>query len=138
MHKDIKTIRLNVEGMHCTNCALGVRRTLEKEGFSNVFADFASNEVKIDVEDQGKIDLAVKAIQSLGYTVSLDSDEVSEKKPGLSSIEKKFWFSAIFTVPLVLSMFLPIEFLHNDMFQLALTIPVFAVGFWHFGRSAFM
>ncbi len=138
MQKDIKTIRLNVEGMHCTNCALGVRKSLEREGFSNVFADFASNEVKIDVEDQSKISLAVKTIQSLGYKVSLDSENDPAEKAGLSSIEKKFWFSAIFTVPLIAAMFVPVEFLHNDIFQLALTIPVFAVGFWHFGRSAFM
>jgi P-type Cu+ transporter len=62
--------------------------------------------------------------------------DVIEKK-GLSNIEKKFWFSAIFTLPLVLAMFLPFKLLHNDLFQLVLTIPVFTIGFWHFGKSAF-
>jgi len=59
------------------------------------------------------------------------------RRKGLSTIEKKFYFTAIFTVPLILAMFVPFDLLHNDYFQLALTLPVFAVGFWHFGKSAY-
>ncbi|MBW6497042.1 MAG: cadmium-translocating P-type ATPase [Bacteroidales bacterium] len=133
-----KNIELKVEGMSCTNCALGIKKSLEKEGFSNVNADFTTDMVTFELADESRLPLAVKRIESLGYSVVLPNEgEMEQKKPGLSSIEKKFWFTAIFTVPLILAMFIPVPILHNDLFQLALTIPVFSVGFWHFGRSAF-
>lgn len=132
-----KTVSYDVEGMSCTNCALGIQRSLEKEGFHNVNVDFSSGEVQLEVADEARLPLAIKRIEDLGYKVKDRTDgEDDKKKGGLAPIEKKFWFTAVFTVPLILSMFIPVDFLHNDLFQLALTIPVFAVGFWHFGRSA--
>jgi P-type Cu+ transporter len=133
-----KTISLKVEGMSCTNCALGIVKSLEKDGFTNVFADFASDEVRLDMAEEARIDQAISRIESLGYKASRPVSDGASDKKGLSGIEKKFWFTAVFTVPLLLAMFLPVDFLHNDLFQLALTIPVFVVGFLHFGRSAFM
>jgi len=135
-----KIIELKVEGMSCTNCSLGIKKALEKKGFTNVDADFTTDDVQFTTDDPLKINDAISIIKKLGYQVSTkeenDSTPTSDKK-GLSPIEKKFWFTAIFTIPLVLAMFLPIKLLHNDYFQLMLTLPVFIVGFWHFGRSAF-
>ncbi len=133
--KLFKTYTYKVEGMTCTNCALGIQRSLEKEGFGEVQVDFTSGEVSFSTGDDNMLPRALKRIGELGYTVAERSADMEEKK-GLAPIEKKFWFTVIFTIPLVLAMFIPIDFLHNDLFQLALTIPVFAVGFWHFGRSA--
>ncbi len=133
-----KSIELKVEGMSCTNCALGIKKTLEKEGFHNVQADFTTNSVGFELSDESRLALAVRRIESLGYSVVLPNEGgFEQKKKGMSGIEKKFWFTAIFTVPLILAMFLPVPLLHNDLFQLALTIPVFLVGFRHFGLSAF-
>ncbi|MEE4176212.1 MAG: cation-translocating P-type ATPase [Bacteroides sp.] len=132
-----KNIELKVEGMSCTNCALGIKKSLEKEGFANVSADFTTDTVRFELPDEGRLPLAVRRIESLGYSVVRPKEGEEKKKDGLSSIEKKFWFSLIFTVPLILAMFIPVPILHNDLFQLALTLPVFAVGSWHFGRSAF-
>ncbi len=130
-------IELNVEGMSCTNCSLGIKNALEKQGFTNVNADFTMDEVTFETLDESLVPKAMKKIESLGYTVADRKQRAAgEHSKGLSLIEKKFWFTAIFTVPLVLAMFIPVPLLHNDYFQLALTIPVFAVGFWHFGRSA--
>lgn len=131
-----KPVAYRVEGMTCTNCAMGVQRTLEKEGFREVSVDFASGDVRFKVADEGQLPLAVKRIESLGYKVQQQLDQNETGKKGLSLIEKKFWFTAVFTIPLILAMFIPVDFLHNDLFQLALTIPVFIVGFLHFGRSA--
>ena len=132
-----KTVSYDVEGMSCTNCALGIQRALEKEGFHNVNVDFTNGEVQLEVGDEARLPVAVKRIEDLGYKVKdRTGGDDNQQKKGLAPIEKKFWFTAIFTVPLILSMFIPVDFLHNDLFQLALTIPVFAVGFWHFGRSA--
>ncbi|MFO7874669.1 MAG: cation-translocating P-type ATPase [Bacteroidales bacterium] len=131
-----KPVAYRVEGMTCTNCALGIQRALEKEGFQNVDVDFSSGEVHFEVADEGRLPVAEKRIESLGYKVKDSIETEDEGKKGLSAIEKKFWFTAIFTIPLILAMFIPLDFLHNDKFQLALTIPVFIVGFLHFGRSA--
>ncbi len=133
---NIKTIQLKVEGMHCTNCALGVRKTLEKDGFSNINADFANNEVSFNIAEGQQVDKAIGLIRSLGYHVETGTANGDVGRKGLSAIEKKFWFTAFFTVPLLLAMFLPWDFLHHDLFQLALTVPVFIVGVMHFGRSA--
>ncbi len=134
----VKSASFKVEGMSCTNCALGVQKTLEKEGFENVDVNFASGDVRFEVADEGRLPLAVKRIEELGYRVTEDNGslEGAKNKRKLAPIEKKFWFTAIFTVPLILHMFLPLPLLHNHIFQLVMTIPVFAVGFWHFGRSA--
>ncbi len=132
-----QSVTFKVEGMSCTNCALGIQRTLEKEGFHQVMADFTTGEVSFEMGDSNQLPLAEKRIESLGYKVlETGNGNGYGRRKGMAPIEKKFWFTAIFTVPLILSMFIPIDILHNDLFQLALTIPVFITGFFHFGRSA--
>ncbi|MDR4988602.1 MAG: cation-translocating P-type ATPase [Bacteroidales bacterium] len=132
-----KSVEWNVTGMTCTNCALGVRRALEKEGFQDVRVDVTSGDVRFETPDESRLPLAAKRIEELGFSVHQSPTRAEESRKGMSAIEKKFWFTAVFTVPLVLAMFIPLDFLHNDLFQLALTIPVFVVGFLHFGRSAY-
>lgn len=124
---------LKVEGMDCTNCALGITRSLEKKGFKNVYTNFSTGEVTFEsFKADTEILLAKDAIHKLGYTV------VSEEKQGrFSVIEKKFVFTLPFTISLLLHMFAPFEWLHHPIVQLVLCIPVFILGFWHFGKSAF-
>ncbi len=138
MTNNLKVTELKVEGMSCTNCSLGITKTLEKHGYSGVYADFTTDVVRFEAPDIDKAAEAIKLIEKLGYkaTVAEDSAEQDLKPRGMSTIEKKFWFTAIFTIPLILAMFIPVALLHNDLFQLALTIPVFVVGFHHFGTSA--
>ena len=96
-------IELNVEGMSCTNCSLGIKNALEKQGFTNVNADFTMDEVTFETLDESLVPKAMKKIESLGYTVADRKQRAAgEHSKGLSLIEKKFWFTAIFTVPLVL------------------------------------
>lgn len=125
---------LKVEGMDCTNCALGITRSLEKKGFKNVYTNFSTGEVTFEsLKSDTEIPLAKDTIHKLGYTV------VSEEKQGrFSVIEKKFAFTLPFTLPLLLHMFLPHEhWLNNPVVQIILCLPVFVLGFWHFGKSAF-
>jgi P-type Cu+ transporter len=136
MSEEPVSVHLKVDGMNCTNCALGIRKTLEKEGYANVYVNFSTGDVRFDMSEGLSVPVAITRIESLGYQVS-DSETDEVKQKGLTPIERKFWFSAIFTVPLVLAMFVPVPLLHNDLFQLALTIPVFIIGFLHFGKSAY-
>lgn len=52
------------------------------------------------------------------------------------SIEAKFIFSLIWSIPLLLHMFLSWHWLHNTWVQLVLCIPVYLLGVFHFGKSA--
>ncbi|MFA4853598.1 MAG: HAD-IC family P-type ATPase, partial [Bacteroidales bacterium] len=131
---NLKRIELKVEGMDCTNCALGIKKRLEKDGFQDVNVNFTTAEVSFAVVDKTRLQQAKGRIHSMGYKVV---EEEKEMKKGLSSIGMKFIVSLVFTVPLLVAMLLPYHLFHDPHFQLLLTIPVFAIGVWHFGKSAF-
>ncbi|MDQ3190237.1 MAG: cadmium-translocating P-type ATPase [Bacteroidota bacterium] len=138
MAENKEHITLNVEGMTCTNCALSITRTLSKQGLSNVNTNFSTGEVSFElIQEKEKIEKAVSSINNLGFKV-VDKKQDSEVKKGLSQIEKKFYFSLIFTIPLFFShMILSHEhFLNNPIVQLIICIPVFILGLLHFGKSA--
>lgn len=127
-------IELNVTGMHCNNCALSVHKLLEKRGLHNILVDFASEEVKFSTSDSSKLPEIKKGIENLGFRVI---DDISQHQPSFyDKIENKFIFCALFTVPLLLGMWLPWHFLHRPVVQLLLCLPVFIVGCLHFGKSA--
>jgi len=130
----IKRIEFRVEGMDCTNCALGIRKQLEKDGFRNVDVNFATAEVSFAPVDKTLQQRAKDRIRSMGYSV-VEEGGVQEKT--FFTIETKFIISLAFTAPLLVSMLIPYHLFHDPYFQLLLTIPVFSVGAWHFGRSAF-
>ena len=131
---EYKRIELRVEGMNCTNCALGIKKQLEKEGFQNVDVNFASSEVSFYDVDKTRQKQAIDKIRAMGYSV-IEENEVQERS--FFTIENEFIISLVFTVPLLISMFLPFHIFHDPYYQLLLTLPVFAIGLWHFGRSAF-
>ncbi len=127
-------IELNVKGMTCTNCALGIQKYLEKEGMEGIFVDFSNGEVIFDLQESKRLDPIVKGIRKLGYEVETASDHAPES--GFSLVEKRFAFSALFTLPLLLHMVSSWHWLHHPYVQLTLATPVFLVGLWHFGQSA--
>lgn len=134
--KQIK-VELLVEGMTCNNCALGIKRSLEKMGYKDIYINFSTEEVRFSAWNLEEVKKASEKINAMGYHVAADLSEGEPiEKKGLSSIEKKFYFSLMFTIPLLLAMFLPFHLFHNPYFQLILTVPVFSVGLYHFGRSA--
>ncbi|MCX6312373.1 MAG: cation-translocating P-type ATPase [Bacteroidetes bacterium] len=134
MHNHNEPIILKVEGMDCANCALGITRKLTKNGHEDVHVDFATGEASFVIAENHDINDVIHDIESLGYKVIGD-----EKKTGFSfGIAEKFWFSLIFTVPLFFGhMFFPHDsWIAQPTTQLLLCIPVFAIGFWFFGKSA--
>jgi P-type Cu+ transporter len=134
---ETKKIELLVEGMDCNNCALGIKKQLDGIGMKDVSVNFATGDVVFGASGTEEVIKAVDKINSMGYKVVAnltDGDEVPEKR--VPAIAKKFWFCFAFTLPLLTAMFLPFPVLHDPYLQLILTLPVFAVGLWHFGRSA--
>lgn len=127
-------IELNVTGMHCNNCALSVHKLLEKKGLKDILVDFAGEEVKFTGDNSTNLPDIIKGIENLGYKVV--DDPALQHVPFYEKLENKFIFCAVLTAPLLLHMLLPWHFLHNPLVQLALCLPVFLVGGWHFGKSA--
>ncbi|MEM6806960.1 MAG: cation-translocating P-type ATPase, partial [Bacteroidota bacterium] len=131
--KELTHISLQVRGMTCSSCAMGVEKYLKKEGLDEVMVDFAHGEVNFKQDKKKKIDNIIEGIEKLGFEVL--EEESAEEVQGLSKLEKRFYISAFFTFPLLLHMFISWHVLHNHWVQLALCIPVFMIGMWHFGRS---
>lgn len=129
---------LEVEGMTCTNCALSVEKYLKKIGGDDISVNFATKEVRFRNTAEKSMKELKSGIEQLGYTVvgELDKNKPTEKK-GFSKLEKKLLFSAAFTLPLLLHMFLPfVGILQDPLFQLILCLPVMYIGITHFGKSA--
>src|SRR5690554_1290181 len=135
MSQEQDLVELNVTGMHCNNCALSVHKLLEKKGLHDIHVDFANEEVKFSGLESSSLPIIIKDIEGLGFKV-YEHEEVPQEK-FYDKIENRFYFSLFFAVPLFSHMFLPFHWLHNPFVQLALCIPVFLLGFLHFGKSAY-
>jgi P-type Cu+ transporter len=136
----MEKIQWKVDGMHCANCALTINKYLQKEGASNVAVNPIDGDVSFELSSASTGTRLVKGIESLGYKVdTAGALQADTKKPFLSTNLHRFWFCLPFTLVLMLHMIpgVHIHFLMNPLVQLALTIPVYAVGMMHFGRSAF-
>ena len=137
MAENSTNITLQIEGMDCTACALGITKTLQKKGLENVFVDFSTGEASFLLDDKSKLPLIIKSIDDLGYKV-VDSKSLEENEGKMSTIEKRFYFTLPFTIILFFGhMLLPHDFILNHPFiQLAMCLPVFVTGIIQFGKSA--
>lgn len=127
---------LKIEGMTCANCALGIKKHLDKNGVQNVSVNFASAEASFTKTQEHNLDNVKALIQAIGFNVKERSTQ--DSAPEYSALEKKFFFTLFFTIPLFSHMFLPKDsILHNALLQFLLCLPVFFVGCIHFGKSAY-
>ncbi|HHM21186.1 MAG TPA: cation-translocating P-type ATPase, partial [Bacteroidetes bacterium] len=127
-------INLKVDGMDCTGCAANITTFLEKKGLKNVHVNFSTGDVHFETTDTDiPLEEIIKGIGQLGYTVA-----GYDKQP-FWTLEKKLIVAGIFTLPLVLTHFFMmagIPFLENPRVQLALCLPVYIIGFVHFGSTS--
>lgn len=130
---DLKEATVLVEGMTCSSCAAGMSKALTKGGYSNVDVNFATGEVYLTDAKDIDLDHVAELVSKAGFSYV---GTKNQEKSGLASIEKKFLFTLPFTVPLLLHMFISWQPLHDPLVQLILSLPVVAIGFWHFGKSA--
>ncbi len=137
MSKKLHTT-LHIEGMTCANCALGIKKQLEKKGAEDVNVNFSTGEAVFENTSDLSLEELKTNINSIGYRV-VDETNVHEghQHEEGSNIEKKFYFTLIFTIPLFFHMFFSPDFILNNVWvQLALCLPVFSIGLFHFGKSA--
>ncbi len=135
-----QTFHVKVEGMTCGNCALTISRFLEKQGVKDVVANAASGELNFTTQDAIDVDRVYKGIDQLGYKVIRpDAEEHDhEHEHNHSGLGRLLLICAIFTAPLLLHMFVGQgSLLNNPWLQLILCLPVYGIGVWHFGGSAF-
>lgn len=130
-------IEWEVDGMTCVNCASGVERFLSRKGMKDIFVDFAAGEVSF-VNENEELDLeGIKnGIRKMGYTIV----EEGQSQP-FWSLSRKLGFSALLTFPLFANHLLMLagwhfHFLNELWVQIALSTPVFLMGVFHFGKSA--
>ena len=134
----MEKIQWKVDGMDCSNCALTIRKYLEKKGMQDVKVNFATGDVSFAINGKKPEELAI-GIKELGYEVTNSQFQTPKsKRPLLSTHLQRFWFCLPFTLILMLHMIpgLHIHWLMNPWVQLCLTVPVFLVGMSFFGRSA--
>jgi len=131
-------VELKVDGMTCNNCAASLNRFLERKGLEEVYVNFQTKEVRYNQAGSAvSLEEVKKGIHKLGYSVVEDDDQ----KPWWT-LERKLLVSAIFTAPLLLHhLFMMVgitlfPFLENSWLQMILCLPVYTIGFLHFGRSA--
>ena len=126
-------IVINVEGMTCANCANGIKKQLEKKGIQNVNVNFTTGELSCNQDKNQDKKTIEKLIKELGYTIK----ESNNKKNSLSKVERYFFVTLLFTIPLISHMFLEKNSpLHNPLLQFTLCLPVYIIGILYFGKSA--
>lgn len=135
MQKSGEKIALQVEGMTCSNCALGISRLIEQKGAHDIYVNFATGDVQFTLSPTLKVETVVDGINGLGYKVVAGGDRHQEPVKKLSDIERKFLITLPFTLTLLLSMIPGLEALHDPLVQFLLCLPVFLIGFFHFGKS---
>ena len=134
MEKEEKKIQLlTVSGMTCMDCAKTISNFLIKEDVANPRVEFLTSEVVFEEVESKKLKSIISGINNLGYKVQ----ESNNSKKDIT-IAQKFIFSLILTIPLLFGHFFSgIEFLENPFFQFFIALPVFVLGVFHFGRSAY-
>lgn len=134
----MEKVQWKVDGMDCSNCALTIRKYLEKQGMQEVKVNFATGEVSFDMNGNRKPEELVIGIKDLGYEVAHQQPVTGNRQPFLSTHLQRFLFCLPFTAILMLHMIpgVHIHWLMNPLVQLGLTIPVFVVGMSFFGKSA--
>lgn len=130
-------VTLNIEGMTCASCALTVTKVLQNNGAENPSVNYATGEARFILHDKTKLKKLSENIKKAGYQV-VTPVEANEHHHGTSSVEKKFLFTLPFTIPLFFShMIFPHDFfLNQPLVQLVVCLPVFFIGVFYFGKSA--
>ena len=134
MENDLKKIKIQIEGMTCTNCAAGVKKHLVNKGLEDVNVNFSTGEVSCNIDALQNKNYVENIIQNLGYSIIKPNKEA---KKIISKVEKYFYLTLIFTLPLFSHMFFSEDsFIQNPILQFSLCLPVYLIGVNYFGKSA--
>jgi len=134
MKNDSKKVKIQIEGMTCTNCAAGIKKHLINKGLEDVNVNFSTSEASCNIDasqDQNDVENIIK---KLGYSIIKPNKEIKKR---ISKVERYFYSTLIFTLPLFSHMFFPEgSFIQNPILQFFLCLPVYLIGVTYFGKSA--
>lgn len=135
----IETTTLDIQGMTCSGCAATVARQLQAQGCEDVQVDLANAEATFKRQGNKPLSQILQSVNQLGYEARPRAEEqTAEPGPRFTKSERLMALSAIFTLPLLLPMIVgETIFLSEPVWQWALATPVYAIGLWQFGRSAY-
>ena len=134
MKNDLKKIKIQVEGMSCTNCAAGIKKHLINKGLEDVNVNFSTGEASCNIDALQNQNDVENIIKKLGYSIIKPNKEIKKR---LSKVERYFYSTLIFTLPLFSHMFFPEgSFIQNPILQFFLCLPVYLIGVAYFGKSA--
>ena len=120
--------------MTCSNCAAGVKKHLLNKGLEDVNVNFSSGEVSYNIDDLQNQNDVENIIQKLGYSIVKPNKENKKK---ISKVERYFYSTLIFTLPLFSHMFFSENsIIQNPILQFLLCLPVYIIGVSYFGKSA--
>ncbi len=125
---------LKIAGMDCASCALNIEKSLNKKnGVSSASVNYANEKAQVEYDENmiSKEEIE-KTIASAGhYSVVKKGDETNHTQKKVKKAWLKFVFSAIFSIPVVLTMFIHL----NDYLSASLTfVVVFIIG-WQFHQG---
>lgn len=125
---------IHVDGMSCASCAANITTFLERKGLHDISVNFSTGEVRFI---QGEVEVPLpdirSGIQKLGYRVA------GEDKEPFWTLRKKLILASVFTLPLLMAhllMMVGITILHDPWLQFAICLPVYLIGFFHFGKTS--
>lgn len=135
---NMEKVQWKVDGMDCTNCAITIRRYLEKKGMTDVKVNFGTGDVAFVANEAVDEKALATGVRELGYEVSGAEIPPGTVRPFLSTHLQRFWFCLPFTAILMLHMIpgLHVMWLMNPWVQLGLSLPVYILGMSFFGKSA--
>ncbi|MES2881671.1 MAG: cation transporter, partial [Bacteroidota bacterium] len=136
----MEKVQWKVDGMTCANCALTINKYLQQQGAKSISVNAIDGDVYFELSKTKTPSQLAKGVQALGFKVAAEGEVAAAKKTSfLSNNLQRFLFCLPFTVVLMMHMIpgLHWHILMKPLVQLALTLPVFIVGLWFFGRSAF-
>lgn len=132
-------INWKVEGMTCSNCALTISRYLESLDLKEVKLNVITGALSFENPDSQSLTTIKAGIRSLGYQII----EAGQTKPSATGLlgnnQRRFLLTLPFTLLLSLHMLVPgfhLHWLMQPYIQLLICLPVFLVGMFFFGRSA--
>lgn len=118
----MSTTTLHVKGMHCGSCVEKVRGIISDSTGINSTVSLSDEIVVLDSNSPEVKSTVIKNLNQAGYSTTEDAPKKS------LTLETRLLIAIAGTLPLLLHMLSPNPLFHNPYFQLALSIPVFAVG----------
>ncbi len=108
-------LNLNIGGMTCASCVKSIENAVSKlEGIKEINVNLATEQASVSFDptviSARKI---IGAIEEIGYTASLATEEIDEerlaRKKEIKKWEKRLWISLAFTIPVFILSMIVIE-----------------------------